>query len=262
MADLKVFSYLPNPRLYKATIAARFSGADIEIVGDAPPNLLNWLWDFNARELSETDKQSYNHFARQATVGFSGHDLYKTDTFLRAHPFGNVPAAFSGDGKIGIFESNSIMRAAARLGSKDHTLLGSGPLETSRVDSFLDRTLVFARDAQRYLLSGKSLDRALYNETKISLESFAKGLEMALLQSPFLACESLTLADIAVVCELSLFTNETRYEKQLASLDLQPLYRSLRSYPAIGRYLTQISTDERFATDLQPYFEKLLAVWD
>jgi len=33
-ADLRIFTYLSNPRLYKAAIAARFSGARIEIVGD------------------------------------------------------------------------------------------------------------------------------------------------------------------------------------------------------------------------------------
>lgn len=32
MSDLRIFSYLPNPRLYKATIAARISGAEVEIV--------------------------------------------------------------------------------------------------------------------------------------------------------------------------------------------------------------------------------------
>ena len=37
MADLRIFSYLPNPRLYKATIAARYSGAEIEVIGAKPP---------------------------------------------------------------------------------------------------------------------------------------------------------------------------------------------------------------------------------
>ena len=45
---------------------------------------------------------------------FSG-VLYKTDSFLKAHPFGTVPAAFSPDGHIGIFRSNSILRAVARV---------------------------------------------------------------------------------------------------------------------------------------------------
>ncbi|MGB1088563.1 MAG: glutathione S-transferase, partial [Alphaproteobacteria bacterium] len=112
MTALRVFSYLPNPRLYKATIAARFSGAEIEIVGDTPPNLINWLWDFEARELSDADKEELSAFAREASVGFTGVQIYKTDDFLTAHPFGNVPAGFLDDGKVGVFESNSIMRAA------------------------------------------------------------------------------------------------------------------------------------------------------
>ncbi|MBL6599052.1 MAG: glutathione S-transferase, partial [Alphaproteobacteria bacterium] len=31
MPDLRIFSYLPNPRIMKATIAARLNGADIEV---------------------------------------------------------------------------------------------------------------------------------------------------------------------------------------------------------------------------------------
>jgi hypothetical protein len=33
MAGLRIFSYLPNPRVWKATIAARFCGVDVEIRG-------------------------------------------------------------------------------------------------------------------------------------------------------------------------------------------------------------------------------------
>lgn len=36
MADLRIFSYLPNPRLYKATVAARYCGVDIELRSAAP----------------------------------------------------------------------------------------------------------------------------------------------------------------------------------------------------------------------------------
>jgi hypothetical protein len=34
VSDLRVFSYLPSPRLWKATIAARLCGIDIEVRGD------------------------------------------------------------------------------------------------------------------------------------------------------------------------------------------------------------------------------------
>ena len=57
MADLRIFSYLPNPRVWKATIAARLSGVDVEVRGGAPLELPGWLWDFDARPLSEEEMQ-------------------------------------------------------------------------------------------------------------------------------------------------------------------------------------------------------------
>jgi len=51
-------------------------------------------------------------------------NFIKTDAFLEAQPFGTVPAAFSPDGRIGIFESNSIMRAVARLARNRFPIYG------------------------------------------------------------------------------------------------------------------------------------------
>ena len=53
---LRIFSYLPNPRVWKALIAADFLGVSVEVLGDKPKNLGNWLWDFDARELAEEKK--------------------------------------------------------------------------------------------------------------------------------------------------------------------------------------------------------------
>src|SRR5262245_24806762 len=151
MSQLRIFSYLPNPRIWKATIAARLCGVEVEVRGSSPQELRSWLWDFDARPLA-SDELTTSAGVRVGRVGFQGTSLHKTDAFLEAHPFGTVPAAFSPDGRIGIFESNSIMRAVARLGESRCPLYGRGPYEASRVDSFLDASLVFARDAQVYLL--------------------------------------------------------------------------------------------------------------
>src|SRR6202044_1522630 len=153
MAGLRIFSYLPNPRVWKATIAARFSGVDVEVRGASGKELQDWLWDYDARPLAEQERQSLSSLARTGRVGLTGAKLFKTDAFLEAQPFGNVPAAFGPDGKIGIFESNSIMRAVARLGEATFPLYGRDAYEASRIDSFLDVSLVFARDSQIYLLS-------------------------------------------------------------------------------------------------------------
>src|SRR5581483_5628983 len=113
MSQLRIFSYLPNPRIWKATIVARVCGVELEVRGAAPKELQSWLWDFDARPLSADDKPEADEVLGRA--GFRG-KLRKTPAFLDRHPFGTVPAAFSPDGKVGIFESNSIMRAVARLG--------------------------------------------------------------------------------------------------------------------------------------------------
>lgn len=146
MAHLRIFSYLPNPRVWKATIAARFCGVDVEIRGASGKELRDWLWDYDARPLAEQERQSLSSLARTGRVGLTGAQLFKTDAFLEAQPFGNVPAAFGRDGKVGIFESNSIMRAVARLGEARFPLYGRDAYEASRIDGFLDVSLVFARD--------------------------------------------------------------------------------------------------------------------
>lgn len=153
MAALRIFSYLPNPRVWKATIAAQFCGVDIEIRGGPPQDLRNWVWDYDARPIAERERELLLPLARAGRVGLTGAKLFKTDAFLEAQPFGNVPAAFGRDGKIGIFESNSIMRAVARLGEASFPLYGRDLWEASRVDSFLDVSLVFARETRRFTCS-------------------------------------------------------------------------------------------------------------
>ena len=114
MSELRIFSYLPNPRIWKATIAARLCGVEIDVRGSSPKELQSWLWDFDARPLSGEEQARRSDSAAAGKVGFTG-ALHKTSAFMEAHPFGTVPAAFSPNGKVGIFESNSIMRAVARL---------------------------------------------------------------------------------------------------------------------------------------------------
>ena len=177
MADLRIFSYLPNPRVWKATIAARFCGVDVEVRGAPPKELRDWLWDYDARPLAEQERQSLSSLARTGRVGLTGVKLLKTDTFLQAQPFGNVPAAFGPDGKIGIFESNSIMRAVARLGEATFPLYGRDAWEASRIDSFLDVSLLFARDSQIYLLSllDGAVDAAIHARAKQASQSMPPG---------------------------------------------------------------------------------------
>jgi hypothetical protein len=103
---LRIFSYLPNPRIAKATIAARLCGVSLEVRGAPVQELQDWLWDFDAHPLSVEERDALRHCVRTGRTGFTS-ALYKTDAFLAAHPFGAVPAAFDPSGQIGIFESST-----------------------------------------------------------------------------------------------------------------------------------------------------------
>jgi glutathione S-transferase len=261
VTELRIFSYLPNPRLAKATIAARLCGVSLEIRGASPRELGEWLWDFDARPLAESDRGGAN--ARAARTGFGG-TLHKTDAFLEAHPFGTVPAAFSPDGKTGIFESNSILRAVARLASNGVSLYGRDPYEASRIDSFLDASLVFARDAQLYLLAlgaGK-LEAATHERARTARDAYLAGIDRALAPTrAFLVGDALSLADIAFAAEWTLFCGERANAARLAEHSLAPLSgpdQASRFPRALGHFAV-LRAHPAFAPDLEPYLAKVEA---
>ena len=82
MTQLRIFSYLPNPRVWKATIAARMCGVEVEVRGAAPEQLAEWLWDFDARPRAEVDPERLKAAERLGRIGFKDRPLYKTDAFL------------------------------------------------------------------------------------------------------------------------------------------------------------------------------------
>lgn len=265
MADLRIFSYLPNPRIWKATIAARLCDVEIEVRGTKPSELANWLWDFNAKPLSAEEKVAHESAARVGRIGFKGGRLIKTDDFLRAHPFGTVPAAFSPDGATGIFESNSIMRAVARLGADRMQLYGRDPYEASRIDSFLDASLVFGRDTQLYLLalSGGDLPVDLHSRAAEAFAVYLGGIEQALHPDRRnLVGDTLSLADICFVAELCLFSNERGRRALLHKRDLPPILADgwRDAYPRASAHLDRLCEHPAFAPDVRPYLQKLDAL--
>jgi elongation factor 1-gamma len=260
MSELRIFSYLPNPRIWKATIAARLCGIDVEVRGTAPKELASWLWDFDARPLSGNELAESSDI-QAGKVGFSGTRLHKTSAFLAAHPFGTVPAAFSPDGKTGIFESNSIMRAVARLGESEFPLYGCDAYEASRIDSFLDVSLVFARDAQIYLLSllNGTVSPEIHARARDGFAFYAAGIDQALSSDrEFLVGDSVTLADICFVAELSLFFNEKRSVKEIEKKGLAPILHDKieKDFPYVFVHLSRLRTHPAFAPDVEPYLAK------
>lgn len=261
MADLRIFSYLPNPRIWKATIAARLCGVDVEVRGASPPELQNWLWDFDARPLTDEERTAGDETTQQARTGFTGR-LHKTPAFMAAHPFGTVPAAFSPDGETGIFESNSIMRTVARLGADTYPLYGTNPYMAARIDSFLDASLVFARDGQNYLLSLMAGDMTpdIYARTGEAFGTYMAGIERALAPDrEFLVGDGITLADICFVAELTLFSVERARVRVLADNKLSPIFHNgVRSeFPRALAHYDRLCIHDAFAPDVAPYLAKL-----
>ena len=259
MSQLRIVSYLPNPRIWKATIAARLTGVDLEIRGSAPKELQSWLWDFDAHPLSPEEKVSSEEV--RGRMGFK-EALHKTEAFLKAHPFGTVPAAFSPDGKVGIFESNSIMRAVARLGESKVRLYGRDPYEASRIDSFLDASLVFARDSQIYLLAlgSEALSAEIHSRTRDAFNSYMTGINQALLPDrEFIVGDLLTLADICFVAELALFYNEKPRAGELNKRGLEPILNSNvdADFPRAMAHFAKLAKHPAFAPDVLPYLEKI-----
>ncbi len=181
---------------------------------------------------------------------------------MEAHPFGTVPAAFSPDGKTGIFESNSIMRAVARLGEKRFPLYGCGAYEAARVDSFLDASLVFARDSQIYLLSliNGTLSPEIHSRMRDGFAAYMTGINQAL--SPdreFLVGENISLADICFVAELALFFNERMRPGELLKKGLEPILHAAidADFPLAFAHFARLREHPAFAPDVVPYLKKI-----
>ena len=264
MTALRIFSYLPNPRIMKATIAARLCGIDVEIRGDKPKNLVDWLWDFEAHKLSDNDRKRVDVIAKPSHTGFNK-TLYKTENFLKAHPFGTVPAAFSPSGETGIFESNSILRAVARVGKEHRNLYGEDPYESSRIDSFLDVSLIFARQSQLYLLalSQNKCDRTIHQETRTALINFLTGMNRALSVNNYgLVNNKLSIADICFVCEVCQISRERAHIKKLEQLKLDLIYDRKNldlKFKFAMRHFDNLCVHQAFSPDIVPLMKKLEA---
>ena len=251
-AALKIFSYLPNPRVWKSVIAGRISGVEVEVIGDKPKKLGTWLWDFNPRNMEEREMSKDSSYARIGRRGFSG-ILYKTDEFLKAHPFGTVPAAFSPDGDIGVFESNSILRAVARAG-KQGNLYGKNSYEASRIDSYLDANLVFAREAQVYLLEIENLTQEGFDRMSAAYDFYLNGIETSLTNSQYIAGNELSIADISFVCDFAQFIREGHYEETLTAKGFGLISKNgPQDYPLVFKHLLELSDREEFSSVMGTY---------
>ena len=256
--QVRIFSYLPNPRVWKSMITAKLGKVDIKIIGDKPGNLTNWLWDFDALKFDSSELDKIKEYKRISKRGFKG-ALYKTDKFIEKHPFGTVPAGFNSDGSEGIFESNSIMRAVARL-SEDKSLYGDeDAFKQSRIDSFLDANLVFAREFQVYVLEIKSLNEILYKRMQSAYLFYLDGIEKALSFDKFISGNKITIADISFVCDTAQFLRERDNKKTIEEQGYEIISKDFeKDYPLSLKHLKDLSKLDEFNEIMSNYLDKIL----
>ena len=217
---IRIFTYLPNPRIWKSLIAADLTKIKLDLRADKPKNLSSWIWDFDARPLEKiSDKDK---FLVKGTKGFSN-TITKTKKFLSLNPFGNVPAAFDSEGIVGVFESNSILRLVARLGKSKINLYGENDFIRSRVDSFMDSSLIFGTLNQPYLLalySDKPVPKTTIKVADNAYRAYMHGIETNLMlnKSNFLISNDMTIADICFFGEFFQFaiysSNKPKFENK------------------------------------------------
>jgi len=236
-------------------IAAELCDVPLEIVGDKPASLAGWLWDYDARELSVDERTADSPYARSSRRGFTG-TLYKTDAFLAGQPFGTVPCAFSPGGAVGIFESNSILRAVVRQSVQQHNLYGTDGYSASRVDSFLDASLVFSREAQVYLLGMSEMQQQTYARMNSAYEFYLQGVENALQHTSYLVNDNLSIADIAFVCDLAQFLREGHYKEELDSAGFDLISaQALQQYPTALAHMLRLSETPAFRKHMGTYLD-------
>ncbi|KAG0602028.1 hypothetical protein M758_11G156000 [Ceratodon purpureus] len=166
MAGLKIHANKVNKNAYKALVAAEYVGVKVETTPD-----FDW-----------------------STI--------KSPEFIKMNPMGKVPVLETPEGTV--FESNAIARYVAGL--KPSGLFGSSNYEKALVDQWIDiATLEIDGNVSRWVYP--RLGMGVFNEevegVAISnLKRALTALNTYLASHTYLVGESVTLADIIMICNL------------------------------------------------------------
>ncbi|KAK6641979.1 hypothetical protein RUM44_013702 [Polyplax serrata] len=166
MASGTLYTYPENFRAYKILVAAKYSGAHVNVAPD-----------------------------------FVFGDTNKSKKFLKKFPLGKVPAFESNDGKVLLTESNAI---AYHVANKQ--LRGSTPLDEALILqwlSFADSEILPASCAWVFPVLGiLPVNKQATERAKEDVKNALNALNTHLLQNTYLVGERITLADICVACTL------------------------------------------------------------
>merc|ERR1711872_518316 len=189
VASGTLFTYPENFRAFKVLIAAQYSGAKVNVD--------------NSFVFGETNK---------------------TDAFLKKFPLGKVPAFESKDGKC-IFESNAIAFAVA-----NEQLRGKTAMDQAQIVSwmnFADNEILPASCTWVFPCLGiMQFNKGSTERAKEDVKKAFSALNDHLLTRTYLVGERISLADIAVCCNLL----------QLYQYVLEPAFR--KPFQNVNRWFT------------------------
>jgi glutathione S-transferase len=132
-------------------------------------------------------------------------------------------------------------------------------MEASRIDSFLDATLVFGREAQVYLLGINEITAELHQRMSGAFDFFLEGIERALQHDAYVAGNEMTIADIAFACDLSQFMRERLMQSGLDAASLPLVSEDAESkYPCAYEHLFKLIAQPQFAPHLKSYTQHFL----
>uniref|UniRef100_A0A7S1MZB5 Elongation factor 1-gamma n=1 Tax=Phaeocystis cordata TaxID=118079 RepID=A0A7S1MZB5_9EUKA len=164
---LTLFSFNGDKNAYKALVAAKYNGVDIEL-------------------------------AKNFELGVSN----KKPEFLKMSPTGKVPVLKTADGAI--FESNAIARYVARI--TDKGLYGTTALDLGSIEQWIDFcTNEIDAPLLSWVLPLQGVwpyNKAKEDAAKEALKKALTVLNEHLKKNTFLVADRITLADIICVCNL------------------------------------------------------------
>ncbi|KAI3962434.1 hypothetical protein MKW98_010985, partial [Papaver atlanticum] len=168
LAPLILYGAVPNKNVFKALIAAEYSGVEIELVKDFEWGVTN-----------------------------------KTPEFLKMNPIGKIPVLETPDGPV--FESNAIARYVARL-KEGNPLLGSSLIEYGHIEQWIDfSSLEVDSNILRWFYPrfGYASFVPQVEEAAIAgLKRALTALNSYLASKTYLVGHCVTLADIIMTCNL------------------------------------------------------------
>jgi len=258
MSQLRIFSYLPNPRSGKRRLAARLCGVDHRGPRASPKELENWLWDFDAHPLRGDEPTTRRTFAsgRSASRAPPAEDRrISRGTSVRHRTRRVQPRRKTAS-------SNRTASCGRSHGSRGET----AALRPRRVRglarrSFLDTSLVFARDSQIYLLSLMmgNLTSEIHARASRRFCDVGGRIDQALSgQRTWLVGDGVTLADVCSrPSSRSSSREDARRGDRGARPRADPRREARRRVSARARTLRETAEASAFAPEMEPYLAKL-----